>query len=309
MHIFIPTNSADGTCDILVESLKEKGVSVFRWNVDLWRYYEIEVDDQHITFSDPAGRKLNLLIDDVYLLWRKPFIEQVEELENDSNEGDKKFLRSQIHQILLLIVSAMSKRNRVVLVEPYADRRLPKLFQLQTASKYFQVPAFAFSIQKNILPDPIITKPMGSSLVGSKILYTTKVPSLSLKRPFAWFVQTALVGGTDVTAVYIDGDVYFYECEFSRDDQKIDWRREINAPNQSAWKPLQVDEGPKISTKALMTEFNLKYGRLDFIKLDDVLWFLECNSNGQFGWLDDESFALHDRFAAAAIAACETFPA
>jgi len=45
----------------------------------------------------------------------------------------------------------------------------------------------------------------------------------------------------------------------------------------------------------------LHYGRLDFILHDDILYFLECNSNGQFGWLDDKNtMALHREFLAAA---------
>jgi D-alanine-D-alanine ligase-like ATP-grasp enzyme len=53
----------------------------------------------------------------------------------------------------------------------------------------------------------------------------------------------------------------------------------------------------KEKTKALMKEFKLKYGRLDFIEENDSFYFLECNPNGQFGWLDDfNTLHLHNKF-------------
>ncbi len=49
--------------------------------------------------------------------------------------------------------------------------------------------------------------------------------------------------------------------------------------------------------RALMVDARLRYGRLDFI-VDDAgrFEFLEVNSNGQFGWLDDpQTLWLHER--------------
>ena len=49
-----------------------------------------------------------------------------------------------------------------------------------------------------------------------------------------------------------------------------------------------------------MKEFDLRYGRLDFIEENDIFYFLECNPNGQFGWLDDtKTFHLHNKFVEA----------
>ena len=49
-----------------------------------------------------------------------------------------------------------------------------------------------------------------------------------------------------------------------------------------------------------MNEFELNYGRLDFIEEQDNFYFLEVNPNGQFGWLDfiknDNKFILHNKF-------------
>jgi hypothetical protein len=35
-----------------------------------------------------------------------------------------------------------------------------------------------------------------------------------------------------------------------------------------------------------MERTGYSFGRLDFLKVDGELWFLEVNPNGQFAWLD-----------------------
>jgi len=49
-----------------------------------------------------------------------------------------------------------------------------------------------------------------------------------------------------------------------------------------------------------MKEFDLNYGRLDFIQDKEFFYFLEVNPNGQFGWLDfiydEKKFILHNKF-------------
>lgn len=49
-----------------------------------------------------------------------------------------------------------------------------------------------------------------------------------------------------------------------------------------------------------MKEFELNYGRLDFIQDKEIFYFLEVNPNGQFGWLDfihdNKKFILHNKF-------------
>ena len=43
-----------------------------------------------------------------------------------------------------------------------------------------------------------------------------------------------------------------------------------------------------------MQRLGLRFGRLDFLAGDGELSFLEVNSNGQFGWLDNpDGWPLH----------------
>ena len=306
-QLLIPTNSIDGTCDVLVQRMKEIGQPFFRWNIDLWQDYETRFDGNGFLFSDPTGRLIDAADPDVLLLWRKPFTELMDFDNQYFDAADREQARSQMRQWLLGLVALMRPQGRVRLIEPHAERRLPKLYQLYKARTFFKVPRSHFGI--NNLPTDfgptMIIKPLGDLTMNDKnVLYTCRVNGDELYRPYPWFVQEALVEGRDVTCVHIIGRSHFFECEFVRGESAIDWRVEINTETQSSWHALSH---PCLSkwqdaVNRYMKHIGLHYGRLDFILKGDALYFLECNSNGQFGWLDtQELFPMHREFIAAAL--------
>jgi hypothetical protein len=283
---------------------REIDVPIFRWNVDLWEHYEIRIENGRCEFIDPTGRSVDLYSDDVFLLWRKPFVDLAIDAEQRLSAENWEFAKSELRQILLSVEAVFRARNRTVFIEPYADRRLPKLLQLKMASDFFDVPPYSFSVRSNFLADPIIIKPLGNAQIGKNIFYTTKSSSTSLLRPFPWFSQRAILGGSDITCVYLGGDVNFFQCEFIRGPTSVDWRREIGSEKQSVWNPIDLGNEINHSVRRLMKKFDLAFGRLDFVKDKEKLFFLECNSNGQFGWLDNSELRLHRRFAALVIECC-----
>lgn len=306
-QFLILTNSADGTCDSLVRLLKQRNIAFFRWNVDLWQHYEINTTPLDFTVTDPTGRTIHLADHELFLLWRKPFTAQMRFDDLPLTADDQTVARAQIGQWMQAVVAHMMYEGRVRLIEPSADRRVPKLFQLYAARHYFAVPRSLFSIsnQPENFGPIMITKPLGDPSVGAEnIFYTCRVHGDELFQPYPWFVQEALVEGADVTCVYINGRSHFFECDFARSENAIDWRVEINTPNQSSWHPLQCAQldAWADNVAAYMQHLGLFYGRLDFIRQDDRLFFLECNTNGQFGWLDTpETLWLHNEFLDAAL--------
>jgi hypothetical protein len=139
------------------------------------------------------------------------------------------------------------------------------------------------------------------SVGENKIFYTTEVDQSTLFRPYPWFIQKSISSGVDITCVFIDGICSFYQCGFERSTENIDWRVEIGLDNQSPWEAIELEDIYSENVKKFMLDARLQYGRLDFILSNGTLYFLECNSNGQFGWLDDEDLRLHKTFANAAL--------
>ncbi len=302
MEILILTNSFDGTADIISKILIKKKIKFLRWNIDLWDDYEIIFNESNFQITDPLNTTVsskNL----IKVLWRKPFVDYIDIKPNRKiNKIDLKFAGTEIRSVLHSIMSITrdEKRN---FIDPIEEIKLPKLKQLKIAKKYFKILPYEFSITKSHLniPDAII-KSLGISEVGKKVLYTTKVNQKNVMRPYPWFFQKMINKGKDITAVYIDGEVFFYYCEFKRGSDSIDWRVEINQKDQSKWFLLEHKSLNELKekTRSLMKEFDLRYGRLDFIEENDIFYFLECNPNGQFGWLDDtKTFYLHNKFVEA----------
>jgi hypothetical protein len=304
MEILILTNSHDGSTNIIQEILKKKKLKFLRWNVDLWDKYEIYFDQDQFFIKDPINNSVSSK-SNLKILWRKPFIDlmEFEALSNDENkEADKKYAKSEMRAIIHSIM-ACTRDKKKHFIDPIDEHKLPKLKQLNIAKKYFKILSYEFSIlKKKISFKQSITKPLNSAEVGDKTLFTTKVNQDELSRPYPWFIQDAVTGGRDVTCVYIKGEVFFYYCEYKRGRETIDWRTEINRENQSKWFPLfnKNLEELKKNVCQLMKEFDLSYGRLDFIQDKEIFYFLEVNPNGQFGWLDfihdDKKFILHNKF-------------
>jgi hypothetical protein len=305
--LLIPTNSVDGTCDALIDLARQSNYPVLRWNVDLWQHYETVFNGEFIQISDPAGRVVDTRAKDLLLLWRKPYVDLMNFDGLGLKSTDRVQAKSQIGQWLRTLSVIMKSDGRTRLVEPYADNRLPKLYQLSVAREYFRVPRTHYSIGEPTedFSTEVITKALGDpSIRNGRIFYTRRVNPRELYRPYPWFLQQALIGGHDVTCVYILGKCYFFISEYLRTADAIDWRVEINSKHCSAWKPLQH---PTLgqwehAVRKYMQRLQLHYGRLDFIMQGREIFFLECNSNGQFGWLDDPiSMRLHKEFLAAAI--------
>ena len=300
MILFL-TNTFDGTADILIDMCHKKNISVFRWNIDIWYSYAIESSVTKQTITDPIGNTINLCDDNLILLWRKPFIDLMHFPDEATSEGSRSFAKTQIREWLNFLIIWLGGQNKIRLINPRGDQKLPKLHQLKVAKPFFLVPEFEFSTESSHLSlnETRIVKSLGDPSVGKKIFYTQKVNTKELQRPFPWFTQLMLASGQDVTCTYINGSIHFYVCDFKRSENSIDWRVEINTDSQSKWQ-LLVHKNLKQWENAVdlyMKELGQFYGRLDFILTNDELWFLECNSNGQFGWLDDiEQLNLHKTF-------------
>jgi glutathione synthase/RimK-type ligase-like ATP-grasp enzyme len=78
-------------------------------------------------------------------------------------------------------------------------------------------------------------------------------------------------------------DTAIYTTEVANDD----WRRHQEGPDVVFERARFPDE-PKGKCIEFLRKLNLRFGCFDFIENDDGITFLECNPNGQYGWLEQE---------------------
>ncbi|WP_223863289.1 hypothetical protein [Streptomyces sp. 5-10] len=65
----------------------------------------------------------------------------------------------------------------------------------------------------------------------------------------------------------------------------LDWRAEYR---NLTYEPIQCPDGMRRTLVRFLARFGLNFGAFDFaVTTDGTWWFLECNPNGQWAWLED----------------------
>ncbi|TDD61053.1 hypothetical protein E1263_08665 [Kribbella antibiotica] len=87
--------------------------------------------------------------------------------------------------------------------------------------------------------------------------------------------------------VTVIGDHVFCVRIESKDPELLDWRYDYDTLSYSVVEPpLELIEGMRTYLK----RFDLVFGCFDFaVTREGAPIFLECNPNGQWGWLEDET--------------------
>lgn len=264
----------------------------------MWGSYDSSATSQGFSITDLHGREFNANDSNSIALWRKPFV-RITHREGPDIEGD--FAREQLRVYLRSITNHLRKNKSLRLVDPFLEMSLSKLLQLQIAENYFDVPSWQF---RTLLPpnmeDKVIVKPIGYPMLSDgRTVFTNLVNPKDLSMPYPWLFQKPILGGDDITCVFIAGNLYWYRSAFKRGEASIDWRIEIQTESESSWESLEDSSTSSLekSVRDFMNEVGLKYGRLDFIRDESGrIWFLECNVNGEFGWLDNSDQVLHTEF-------------
>jgi hypothetical protein len=296
--LLLLSTSLDGTADVLRARSEARGLPVFRVNTDLLGQHGVEVGPGGFVLSDPTGRRVAL--DQVTAaLWRKPWLAGEDPAEAFPGP-ERPWVREQQRALVRELAALCRLRGVLRLVEPGADRRLGKLAQLTLARRHLEVPDWAYTLGAAPPAGARVAKALVAEqlhLPRLRFLYTTIVEGERLDPRYPWLTQAVARGTHDATVVHLRGELHAFRVARARADGPTDWRERINTAEGDAWAPLPLPGPVAEGIRAFMREAGLHYGRLDFIVDGDGRFeFLEVNSNGQFGWLDDPStWWLHDR--------------
>lgn len=278
-HLLILTNSFDLTTDLLLAHLE--GGSVFRFNLDQFARYQILVNSDGFELSDEVGRTVSSQsVCKAY--WRKPF--------NARLEGDftcTRYVDAEMRYAVSELVNLLWLESKLVLVEPFAERRTGKLVQLRLARAFFNVPSHEFIVNRKATSNAGVIKSLSNELVGDQVLFTTRVQTALLAAKYPWFVEDEISAVEDVTVVFVRGRIFAFALRRDFLDRSVDWRQVVSPEQQWAHHCLPAELESAI--EAFMDTLRLDYGRLDLL-LDGSgsYWFCEVNPNGQFAWLDLE---------------------
>lgn len=100
------------------------------------------------------------------------------------------------------------------------------------------------------------------------------------------FFQKEIKKKHELRVVYVDGATHAFQIRSQKSRiTEVDWRK---GHEFVEFNPCELDAKTYRSIDGFMRELGLFSGSIDLIvDHEDKVWFLECNQDGQWGWLDD----------------------
>jgi len=289
--LLLITNSYDTTADLLIHRLGPE--KVFRFNFDIWSDYAFEITPTRFRIVDPTQRWVdNEKVAKV--LWRKPWSRGP--FRPSSQTDEDRYYDQEVWYAVREIVNLLWLDGKIVLVEPYAERRAGKFIQMRIAAKHLKVPPYQFRVglpsifldSQHIVVKSLTTEPVGA-LQERELLFTTRVDDRHLSPDCPWLVQGYVHADKDVTVAFVYDRLFAFELDRTEfREQTVDWREMPTDWKAGQWHSHQLPDTVTRGIFGFMQELGLHFGRLDFLQTQDGYHFLEVNANGEWAWLDTE---------------------
>lgn len=280
--LLIPTCSEDITTDMLMPYLG--GIDVFRFNIDKWNEYAWDFSPAGFEVYSPDGKVLNgSNLKLVYM--RKPMFFDL--IDVPKNGCLANWCRKEIERLWQDIYYDMAAKGRVALVHP-SKAKWYKHTQMSLAQKFFKVPEW--HIARGHIPDAVkdgewVVKSLTQELIGEGKVFICKRADIRKLDPYyPWFLQRRIQADYDITTLYVNGKLFSFRLDRSkltRDDCRLE------TPNLT-WEKCSLSPRDETAVKNFMRETGFDFGRFDFLRAGNDLYFLELNPNGQWAWLDLE---------------------
>lgn len=309
-QILIITSKLDFHPNSVIKLLEERNIPFFRLNTESimvdYEFSWIQENGKHLLMIKDKHTGKVLDEENIHSVWyRRP--EEPDEMpyhvDEQIDEHNKKEATTFYFYLMHYLSDIYSIGNH--LYDKYANS---KLVQLRLAAELgMKVPNTYFGNTKGSVVGfaekykDIILKPLiGYWLLyedRTYSLYTTKVTSDQLRDvPEESFNQTVSFCEDYIEKKYevrvtVMGS-HIFACKLdsqSQDDEtgKIDWRQGYD--HNLRHEMISLPETIETFCRNYLRKLHLHFGCFDFIVTpDDEYVFLECNPNGQWGWIEDE---------------------
>ena len=309
--LLIITNQEDIHPNPVIDHLIELNVPFFRLNTEhLFSHYDVyyQISNDKNEFRIQTKDGLHAITNhEISAIWErrpcKPMTtfdpidnEQLATLLKEEGDGFLKYLRIALHELPWIGHA----------VDEY--KAGSKLLQKIVATKVgFNIPQTVFSNQLKDIhefeSEKIAVKPIRAfgyeiSEEENLIFYTSltnkeklfELGEMNFRNNINFLesytekkfeVRTTIIAQDDFSAV-------IESQQFDADKGKIDWRQGYD--HGMTFKPFKIPENIKAKCLEFLQYFNLEFGCFDFIvDQQETYHFLECNTNGQWMWIEDET--------------------
>lgn len=281
--LLVLSHSEDVTTDVVLNRLPD--LEVFRFNIDLWQDYEWQVDGEGFLLRDPTGRTCR--DEDTHAVYLRKLFFNPPLIDVPAGGSEEAWTRCEVEALWLGLRDLAMETGRLALVHPSPAGRWNKIRQMRVARNHFRVPEWcAYHGPGCPLPAPVVAKAFGQNHIGSGgILMVRQVDPARLSPDYPWFVQRSITAAThDVTVACVDGRFFAYQADrraFAGEDCRL-----ATTLEGLPWQPVALTASERAAIAGFMKATGFTFGRIDFLRDADGLWFLEINPNGQFAWLD-----------------------
>ncbi len=281
-NILIITSSYDKTIDYIIE--KFSSTKFIRLNVDELDKYKISIisNPRYIVSLKSSEYEIDNLFESIHsIYYRKLFLPNLENYDKNYHT----YMQKEIYSFIVGLVDSFQGK---VLTRPSILRKVEnKIFQLKVSIDLgFLLPnslitndntqANKFNVSK-IIAKPLSTGKLTNTTAIHSNLITENVEDIALT-PI--YFQEYIKKDYELRITVIK-DVFY--CVKIIADNKIDWRE---GEDNNLYELIDTPEIVKQECLDFLRACGLEFGAFDYIVSDGKYYFLECNPNGQWLWLE-----------------------
>lgn len=131
-----------------------------------------------------------------------------------------------------------------------------------------------------------VTDTDGYRHVFANVVTTEQCNDPRIRRTMHLFQQW-VTKSYEVRLTVVAGRFFAARIDAGSSAAYVDWRADYHNLTYTA---IETPNFVRSRVVDLLARLNLRFGALDFVVAPDgAWWFLECNPNGQWGWIEDET--------------------
>lgn len=308
--LLIITNEADIHPNPVIDKLNSQGLPFFRFNTDkILTDYDIFYEiSNNKTFFEIKYKEYPISINSnqITCVWERRPMEPLATFDHYENENIKKAILEEADGFIKFFRYSLS--NVFWLGHPIIERQAgSKILQKIIAKEIgFQIPDTIFSNQFSSIKifdnKSVAIKPISSFDIeatgGNIVFYTRKKSHEDLQnigeqsfRNNINFIEEYIEKEYELRVTVIKDSCFSVKIESQKLESEkgaIDWRQGYD--HGITFIKTEIPKEIENKCIAFLTHFNLNFGCFDFIvDINGVFIFLECNTNGQWLWLEEEA--------------------
>lgn len=300
MDCLIVTNQRDITSDYIVRELKRRGRSFFRLNTEIFPASELTFSLQDDTFDLRFGDNELRLSDVRSAYFRRPEIPALTSSPGDYREYRTNEWASALKSVYLYLGDRWFSHPSAILMAEDKPRQLRLAKALGFAAPQTLVSNSFSEVRQFATGKTVIGKPLRQALVGSpgteQVIYTTRLPEIAESDRQAISVvpaiyQTEIAKQRDLRVTVVGERVFAVAIDSqSRSETVTDWRR--GSVPDLAHELVELPTDIEALCILLVQQLDLRFGAIDLVlDTEGRYWFLECNPNGQWAWIENRTGA------------------